>query len=62
MSHADEIIRLAMSRADRLGLHVRVTGIPDRKEPFNFYAKDEASRDDFIRRYKAAGFVVEIVR
>ena len=42
-------------------LHVRVTGIPGRSDPFDYYAKDVASRDDFIARAKRNGYAVEVV-
>lgn len=44
---------------DAASLHVRVTaGTP---EPFDYYAANEAQRDDFIRRATLKGFTVEIV-
>jgi hypothetical protein len=36
------------------GLHVRITFLDNVREPFNYYAKDTASRDAYLARARAA--------
>jgi hypothetical protein len=43
----------AASRAAN-GLHVRITFKDGVREPFNYYAKDTASRDEYVARARAA--------
>lgn len=54
--NGEDLIARAKTVREAKGLHVRITGFPDRTEPFDYYAANEVQRDDIVRRayYEAA--------
>lgn len=49
-----------MAHRGKLGLCVLVHGLAGRETPFEYYPATVGQREDFIARYRAAGYEVEL--